>query len=341
MKILLCLCFTLCTINYAVGKHNLSIIKINKQKCFKKNIPPGNYSAIAFLGKNHYAVVSDKSKTRGFFIFSIDIDSITGEVKNAKNIGFKGEDNNIAADLEGIAYAKNAQKIYLASEADNTIREYTLQGKYTGKYVSLNNIIPNTTPNYGLESLTYNNNTNTFWTCNESTAKADGQQANSTNGIQNKIRIIALDNTLKPILQYAYLMDKPLAHTKAQIYAMGVSELLALEQGKLLVLEREIFVPKGKIGAWTNNKIYLVDTMNSKQMTIGENIKPNAPFLKKYLIYEWKTKINLLTHNFANYEGMCLGPKLSSGAHVVILISDSQNQAYGVLNDWIKTIIIK
>jgi len=43
--------------------------------------------------------------------------------------------------------------------------------------------------------------------------------------------------------------------------------------------------------------------------------------------------------SFANYEGMCLGPKLQDGRQVLILISDSQNQQYGILRDWLKTIM--
>ena len=56
---------------------------------------------------------------------------------------------------------------------------------------------------------------------------------------------------------------------------------------------------------------------------------------------EWKTGLSLSKRSFANYEGMCLGPKLEDGSQVVILLSDSQDQYAGVLKDWFKTIVIR
>ena len=44
--------------------------------------------------------------------------------------------------------------------------------------------------------------------------------------------------------------------------------------------------------------------------------------------------------NWANYEGMCLGPKLEDGSQTIILISDSQSRYKGVLQDWIKTLVL-
>ena len=47
--------------------------------------------------------------------------------------------------------------------------------------------------------------------------------------------------------------------------------------------------------------------------------------------------------NYANYEGMCLGPKLNDGRQTLILINDSQagagNSLYR-LKDYIKIIIL-
>lgn len=51
-------------------------------------IPAGNYSGIAWLGGDRYAVVSDKEDTDGFFVWSIGIDSVTGEIQSARNEGF-------------------------------------------------------------------------------------------------------------------------------------------------------------------------------------------------------------------------------------------------------------
>ena len=136
-------------------------------------------------------------------------------------------------------------------------------------------------------------------------------------------------------------MDQPSTHQKADISVRGVSELCALPDGQLLVLEREAFIPKIKIGAFCKCKLYLVNPLNSENISIKENISSDTPFLKKRLLTEWKTGLSLSKRSFANYEGMCLGPKLEDGSQVIILLSDSQDQYAGVLKDWFKTIVIR
>ena len=58
----------------------------------------------------------------------------------------------------------------------------------------------------------------------------------------------------------------------------------------------------------------------------------------KQLLAQWRTSLTLTRRNIANYEGMCLGPKLKDGSRILVLVADSQDQYGGVLKDWIKTI---
>ena len=141
--------------------------------------------------------------------------------------------------------------------------------------------------------------------------------------------------------QYAYEMDAPLSRRAASLYAMGISELTALDQGEILVLEREFYVPSSKLGAWVNHKIYVVKPQDTDTISMDRPLSETSTFLKKRLLYEWKTTLSLFKHDIANYEGMCLGPRLADGRQVVLLVSDSQNQYAGVLKDWFKTILIQ
>ena len=59
------------------------------------------------------------------------------------------------------------------------------------------------------------------------------------------------------------------------------------------------------------------------------------------MLCEWTTRVTILNHSLANYEGMCLGPKLSDGSQVIIMVSDSQNREGGILRDWFRTVVIK
>lgn len=317
----------------------IKVVHECKQKSFKKTVPPGNYSGITHISGNKYAVVSDKSPYDGFYIFSIDIDSITGELVNVRNEGFFS-DSLRNGDCEGVAYCNYLSTLFICRETDSAIFEYSLNGKLTGRELNVPKLYTRGMGNYGFESLVYDDYSKLFWTVNESTMNIDGLQATSLNGIANKLRLLSFDVNLQPKTQYAYLMDPPVSHFKSSVFAMGVSELAAVENGHLIVLEREFYVPKMKIGAYVVCKLYEIIPNEDYAMKVGESINDNTKFIPKRLIYSFITKLKPFRNTLANYEGMCLGPTLVDGNRTIILISDSQSQYAGVLKDWFKTIVI-
>lgn len=297
------------------------------QHYFKQTVPAGNYSGLTWLGGDRYAVVNDKAPADGFDVFAIDVNSSTGEISNVRKIKTLTSGFSYNRDAEGIAYFPKANTVFISGEADNRIMEYTMEGKLTGREIKLPSdvIIPH--GNYGLESLTYNAKTHRFWTTTESTLPADGQQANAVNGIRNHLRLMSFDDDLRYQGSITYIMDTPISNKWAKIYANGVSDLCALDDGRLLVLEREAYVASGYIGSWVVNRVYCINTTG-----------PVMP--QKKLVAMWRTSFNLIHKDFANYEGMCVGPRLSNGRQVIILCADSQNQKGKFLRDWFRTIVL-
>jgi hypothetical protein len=278
----------------------------NKQKAFPKDIPPGNYSGIAWLGNNRYAVVNDKAEEDGFHIFEINIDSVSGEIRSAKEIEFRSS-GFANRDNEGIAYNPSSNTILISGETDNRILEYDMDGIRTLREAEMPDFYKHLPDNSGLEALSYNNHTQTLWTCNES----------------DTIMIQSFDSLYHPLKAYVYYLDEPIAKkSKAQYYAHGIGTICALDDGSLLLLEREFYTPKSKLGAFVNCKLY--------RFVPGEE--------GKELLAEWRTNLSLLGRSLANYEGMCLGPVLADGSRAIILVSDSQNQYAGVLKDWLKSL---
>ncbi len=318
----------------------VEFVREGSAKSFPENVPAGNYSGITNIGGDEYAVVSDKSDVDGFFVFKIDVDSVSGEIKNVENMGFRG-DSITNADCEGIAYHPSTSTLFISRESDNDIAEYDLDGKATGRRMAIPDIFHNARGNYGFESLAYDEQTHLFWTVNESTLTSDGDYATSTNGVQNVLRIQSFDEELQPKSQFAYQMDAPVSHANANNYAMGVSEIAAVGNGHLLVLEREFYVPKAKIGAFVQCKLYEIEPDDSLAISQDEAISETTAFIPKLLLHSFTTKLSLFDRSIANYEGMCLGPTLTDGSQTLILVSDSQNQYAGVLKDWFKTIVIK
>ena len=304
---------------------------------FPDSIPAGGYSGITWLGGDDYAVVTDNAATDGYFLFRIKLDSI-GRISSAANLGFKGGEGG-ASDCEDVAWVPQLGTLFVTGEKDKQIRELSFEGKATGRKLPLPEAFKGTSSAYGIEALSYNAVTHRFWTTSESTLACDGVRANATNGVANNLRLISFDDDLKPVRQYHYVMDVPTAEVQPQNYAIGVSAITALDDGRLLVLEREFAVLESKIGSYVNCKIYIVNPKDGQCSDFSDNILNVKP-LEKTLLAEWMTAIGLLDFSIANYEGMCLGPRLQDGGQVIVLVADSQNQYGGILSDWLKTFVI-
>ena len=362
------------------GAQDWKVVRENPQKAFPKTVAAGNYSGIAHLHDDIYAVVSDKSDSALYFNFRIQVNPKTGELEQVENLGFTERTDGMlndgkpwqglekGFDHEAIVKVSDSTLV-IASEGYCRLKEFPIlptsadaakvgypQNLWESRWPSSEFY-----PNYNFESLAFDSVHQYLWTIPESTLRKDGQPATPQNGLTNQLRLMRLDwgkmkedsnkeayneqvsstKDSRYMMTYAYQMDQPSTHKKADIYVMGVSELCALPDGQLLVLEREAFIPKIKIGAFCKCKLYLINPLNSEEFSMKEKFSSDTPFLKKRLLTEWKTGLSLSKRSFANYEGMCLGPMLEDGFQVVILLSDSQDQYAGVLKDWFKTIVIR
>lgn len=362
------------------GAQDWKVVRENPQKAFPKAVAAGNYSGIAHLHDDIYAVVSDKSDSALYFNFRIQVNPKTGELEQVENLGFtertdgtlndgkfwQGQEKGF--DHEAIVKASDSTLV-ITSEGYCRLKEFPVLSTSANapKISYQQNLWESRWPssdfyqNYNFESLAFDSVRQYLWTIPESTLRKDGQPATPQNGLANRLRLMRLNwgkikenrnkeeyselesskKASRYMTAYAYQMDQPSTHKKADIYVMGVSELCALPDGQLLVLEREAFIPKIKIGAFCKCKLYQINPLNSEEFALKEKFSSDTPFLKKRLLTEWKTGLSLSKRSFANYEGMCLGPKLEEGSQVVILLSDSQDQYAGVLKDWFKTIVIR
>ena len=304
-------------------------ITLNKQHHFPKVVPAGNYSGITWLGGDHYAVVNDKSATAGFYLMTIRTDSITGDIIEVRADSFMtcGLPNR---DEEGICYVPQTNTVFVSGEGDGQILEYSMDGQLTGRKLTIPDVFATAYGNSGFEALTYNANTHRFWTTSENTLEADGEKPSIKKKIPNMLRLQSFGDDLQPAEQYWYKTDSTAVKRKKGSSTLGVSGMVALDNGSVIILEREIRRTSKRIGSFVHVKLYLV---NPSQQLPGE-------LLQKQLLTEFRTRINVTRRSFANYEGICAGPKLEDGRLVLLLVADSQNQYKGWLKDWFKTIVI-
>lgn len=277
--------------------------KVTKLK--KWNVPSGHYSGITALEENLYAVVSDKSEHTGFHLWYILLSPDKGKVEKVQYKGFYGDEALSARDEEGIAYCPELNTIFLSGEADQRILEYRMDGSLTGKELHVPTLFgkDKIQANRGFEALCYDKDRKVFWTSTESPLKEDKPR-------QLRLQCFSID--LQPAAQYNYYLDTPQVKRKGKDYYHGLVALAALPDGKLLCLEREANITPRYLGSKCWCKLFSWDPQSGR----------------KTLLDSWKTRFALGRRNFADYEGMCLGPQLSDGRQTLLLVNDSQG-GYG------------
>lgn len=290
------------------------------------NIDPGEYSGITWLGGNQYAVVDDNLKGGGILRFSIpiDADGNVGTVLRQIAPGTEAAGGQ-EQDTEGIAFVPSENRLYVSSEKHQEIRGYDLNGNDAGSALAVPQDMKGIVDNLGFEALTYNDTTGLFWTTTEAPLKKD-------TFLPRLLRLQSFDREGKPAGRYFYQTGEPARTGKnATAYVFGIPALAALDDGRLLVLEREVYVPQGGLldklqGSFTDTHIYVVDPVHD-----------TAGLLRKSLLCSFTTS----ALNLANFEGMCLGPVLPDGRRTLVLIADSQKGSGGLTNEFVKVILFR
>ena len=291
------------------------------------DIEPGEYSGITHISGNRYAVVDDNLKGGGILFFSIPLDSY-GNVGSVRMQVADGttQATGKARDCEGIAFEPSTATLYVSSE-NQEIRGYDLAGKENGKALRVPNDlgVKNIESNRGFEALTYNAETGLFWTTTESPLKKD-------TFLPRILRLQSFGADGEPGERYLYQTGEPLrSSANTQAYVFGVPALAALDDGRLIVLEREVYVPRG--GFWDK----LSDSFTKIDLYLVDPVHDPAGILRKSLLCSFRTG----ALDLANFEGMCLGPVLPDGARTLLLIADSQKGSGGLTNEYVKVILLR
>ncbi len=294
-------------------------------------VEAGQYSGITWIGGNRYAVVHDKLKGGGIVFYEIALRDDGAVASVAMTVAPGTAASTIASqDNEGIAYVPETGTLFVSSEKDQKIREYDLDGNRTGRVMTIPTDMAKAClqKNKGFESLTYNAVTGLFWTTTEDALKKE-------TSLEGLLRLQSFGSDLKPAARYFYQMDAPSKSAEevadAKSYVHGVPALAALDDGRLLVLEREVYVPNG-----TAIDMLLYSFGKAKIYAVNPSEDP-AGVLRKSLLASFQTS----SVSLANYEGMCLGPTLPDGRRCLVLIPDSQGGKDGLTSEYVKVITVR
>lgn len=176
-------------------------------------------------------------------------------------------------------------------------------------------------PNRGLEAIAVDPDDDSVWTANEEALVPDGPAAGV--GMGTVVRLVRIpmppeqgdparaDGTA----QFAYRVEPP--HDFVRVFAgkplAGVTALVALGAGRLLVLER-VGVPGLPP---FRSRIFLVETRGGRDVShIPGDLAGHADAaIPKRLLWEESLGCNL--------EGLCLGPRLVSGCLALVGVADN------------------
>ena len=169
-------------------------------------------------------------------------------------------------------------------------------------------------PNLTLEGLSYSPDGRWLWLAMEAPLVQDGPVSSVAAG--GLTRITKLDRRGKVAAQYAYRLD-PIQAAPARRGDNGISEILALDANRLLVLERSgVEDAKGRFAY--HCRLYLVDVRGARDVAGRERLDGAVRPLIKRLLVNFDRLDGVPT---SNLEAMAWGPS-RDGRRTLVLMSD-------------------
>jgi hypothetical protein len=286
-------------------------------------VDPHELSGITWVPgtADYYAVSDDQPR---LYRVAIPIDPATGAITSATTAGAQpllqsdGTPFPVARDIEGVALGAGGTSVFVSDERGPRIREHDLaDGRALAEIGPASSpalaVFANQRSNLGWESLTRASDTGVLWTANEEALTTDGPSGAGNTSTRVRLQQLAAD--LTPVAQFAYrasgdIVPDTVANTNA-----GVSDLVALPGGQLLVLERSAgLVSYPDIDL--RNRIFLVDFTGATDVTALPALTAGGfTEVGKTLLWE-----GLFPDD--NFEGMALGPLLANGDRSLVLVSD-------------------
>lgn len=251
---------------------------------------------------------------------------------NAEYTGFEAGDGIPLSGLmhptwdgEGIARAADGSFYLVADETAPSVVQTSPEGALIREIAVPERYRVQPRNNKGLESLSLAPSGAYLFTCNESALTVDGPAATKTQG--TVVRILRLPVGEGASSEFAYRTEALGAGSGGD---MGVSEVHALSNDSLLVLER------GYQSDYGNTvRVFRVSLSGARDVTALDALGESPEVVEKELIVDVamlppgdvvhpaKQPNPLLD----NYESLTLGPTLPNGSRLLLLLSDDNGQA--------------
>lgn len=303
-----------------------------------KGTEVGGLSGITYDSRKnvYYSISDDRSQKAPARFYTLKIDLSAGKLKKVDIVNvttlLKADGKpfpELTVDPEGIALTKKG-KFFISSEGDvdKLVKPFVNQFSLTGKLLQVLPISPKILPsakgnkgirnNLAFESLTITPNQKYLFTATENALDQDGDVATITAGSPARILKYNL-STAQPIQEFLYLTEPIAGSAKiSRFSANGLADLLAIDNTRLLSLERSFSLIKGHTIRLYEVSLAGADDISKIASLKAVNINKIKPAQKKLLF-----NFNQLNIPIDNIEGLTFGQCLPNGRRSLIFVSDN------------------
>jgi Uncharacterized protein conserved in bacteria len=317
-----------------------------------KNVPFGGLSAIRWHeGEQRFYAISDSRNTPTEGkprIYKLKVDLSSSGIKDViveQQYDLLGADDEVFkkgfVDAEGLVITPENQLLW-SSEAGSPLRKSTLTGKFVE---DLSAIFP---AGYSVdgkkedpegfrsgiswEGLSFTPDNQYLYVAAEGALKQDGLLASPINSSPARLLKFRYNSgDKKPELEKSFLYNvDPVSHiSKFGINDNGISEVLALNENKLLVVERSGRNVSEGFNDWDFSvKVWLADTTPSTDIKeIKSLMKVEKPELIQPVVKKMLIDFSDVTDAPDCIEGVTFGP-LIGGKKTLLFVSDNNFQPH-------------
>lgn len=318
-----------------------------------KDVPIGGLSGVYFDQQQQlYYAISDARNTTQEGLSRIYALKIDTSAKGIENVEVKDMFNLLdsegkpwpkgTVDAEGIAPTPDGKGFYWSSELGSPLRITDYQGRLVA---DLAHVIPEyynpyekkdspvgTRSGVSYEGLSLTPDGKTLFVAVEAPLKQDGPLATPLNSAPTRIlkyKVNQNDSSLTLIGEFIYNTDAIPQVSKFGVNDNGVSEMLAINENKAIIIERAGRNASEGYNDWDFNiRVYLIDLSESTNImgTVAlrdiEKVSTIQPALKKLLI-----DFSNITDKPDCIEGVTFGPTID-GKKTLLFVSDNNFQPY-------------